>query len=38
MVEQPHALVLDRVFGEPLAQKPNLQVRYLFVQAPNDWQ
>jgi hypothetical protein len=26
MVERPHALVLRRVFGEPLAQKPNLEV------------
>ena len=25
-VEEPHALVLERVAGQPLAQKPNLQV------------
>ena len=26
MIEQPHSLVLRRVFGETLALKPNLQV------------
>ena len=25
-IEEPHALVLERVTGQPLAQKPNLQV------------
>ena len=25
MIEEPHALVLERVFGQPLAAKPNLE-------------
>ena len=30
IIEEPHALVLERVEGQPLAQKPNLQVSASF--------